>query len=85
MTTLQEQFAQAQADYKALPELSSTTKLKAYALAKQGSIGDVEGPQPAATDDLRRSKWDAWNALKGTSKETAQEKYIELVQEFSKR
>lgn len=31
-----------------------------------------------------RAKWDAWNALKGTSKEDAMKKYIELVNEAIK-
>jgi choline-glycine betaine transporter len=26
-----------------------------------------------------RAKWDAWNALKGTSKEAAMQKYIDLL------
>jgi hypothetical protein len=34
--------------------------------------------------DSRRSKWDAWKALKGTSKEDAKRSYVEAVQQVSR-
>lgn len=47
--SLQEQFAQAQADSKNLPERpDNMTLLKIYALYKQGSSGDATGERPAS-------------------------------------
>ena len=66
MSTLNEQFEQAVADSKNLPERpDNMTMLKLYALYKQGSTGDVDGKRPGFTDMVGRAKWDAWNELKG--------------------
>lgn len=79
--TLQSQFAQAQADAKTLSERpDNMTMLKLYSLYKQGSSGDVQGECPEMTDFVRWAKWDAWNKLKGTSTEAAQQQYIDLVE-----
>jgi acyl-CoA-binding protein len=81
--SLQEQFAQAQADSKNLSERpDNMTLLKIYALYKQGSAGDVEGSRPGFTDMVGRAKYDAWAALKGTSQEDAQQQYIDLIEEL---
>lgn len=78
--TLQTQFDQAVADSKNLPERpDNMTLLKIYALFKQASTGDVEGKRPGFTDMVGRAKFDAWDALKGTSKETAMQQYIDLI------
>jgi diazepam-binding inhibitor (GABA receptor modulator, acyl-CoA-binding protein) len=79
--SLQEQFAQAQLDSKNLPERpDNMTLLKIYALFKQGSTGDVTGERPGFTDMVGRAKWDAWNELKGTGAEEAQQQYIDLIE-----
>jgi diazepam-binding inhibitor (GABA receptor modulating acyl-CoA-binding protein) len=81
--TLQAQFEQAQADSKNLSERpDNLTLLKIYALFKQGSAGDAEGKRPGFTDMVGRAKWDAWDALKGTSKEDAMQQYIDLIGEL---
>jgi len=81
--SVQEQFQQAQADSKNLPERpDNMTLLKIYALFKQGSTGDVEGDRPGFTDMVGRAKYDAWAALKGTSQEEAQQQYIDLIEEL---
>jgi len=81
--SLQEQFQQAQADSKNLPERpDNMTLLKIYALFKQGSVGDVEGSRPGFTDMVGRAKYDAWAGLKGTSKEDAIQQYIDLIEEL---
>lgn len=81
--SIQEQFAQAQADSKKLPERpDNMTLLKIYALFKQGSTGDVQGDRPGFTDMVGRAKYDAWAALKGTSQEEAQQQYIDLIEEL---
>ncbi|GAB2868293.1 acyl-CoA-binding protein [Pseudoduganella ginsengisoli] len=81
--SLQEQFDQAMADSKNLPERpDNMTLLKIYALYKQGSTGDVEGSRPGFTDMVGRAKYDAWANLKGTAKEDAQQQYIDLIEEL---
>lgn len=81
--SLQSQFDQAVADSKNLPERpDNMTLLKIYALFKQASAGDVEGSRPGFTDMVGRAKYDAWDALKGTSKEDAMQKYVDLITEL---
>ena len=83
MSTLNEQFEQAVADGKNLPERpDNMTMLKLYSLYKQGSTGDVDGKRPGFTDMVGRAKWDAWNELKGQSTEEAQQAYIDLVEDL---
>ena len=81
--SLQEQFDQAQADSKDLSERpDNMTLLKMYALYKQASTGDAEGKRPGFSDMVGRAKFDAWEALKGTSKDEAMQQYIDLVEEL---
>lgn len=81
--SLQDQFTQAQADSKNLPERpDNMTLLKIYALFKQGSAGDVTGDRPGFTDMVGRAKYDAWEQLKGTSKEYAMQQYVDLIEEL---
>ena len=81
--TLQARFEQAQADSKNLPERpDNMTLLRIYALYKQASGGDVQAERPGFTDMVGRAKWDAWNALKGTSKEEAMRQYVDLIAEL---
>ncbi|WP_423709891.1 acyl-CoA-binding protein [Undibacterium sp. WLX3042] len=78
--SLQEQFNQALADSKNLPERpDNMTLLKIYALYKQGSTGDVTGDRPGMTDFVGRAKFDAWAGLKGTTQEAAMQQYIDLI------
>ncbi|WP_420475823.1 acyl-CoA-binding protein [Noviherbaspirillum sp. ST9] len=78
--SLQSQFNQAVADSKNLPERpDNMTLLKIYALFKQASAGDVDGKRPGFTDMVGRAKYDAWDALKGTSKDDAMQQYVDLV------
>ena len=81
--SLSDQFTQAQADSKNLPERpDNMTLLKIYALFKQASSGDANGERPGFTDMIVRAKWDAWHALAGTSQEAAQQQYIDLINEL---
>ena len=81
--SLQEQFAQAQAESKNLPDRpDNMTLLKIYALYKQGASGDATGERPGMTDFVNRAKFDAWAALKGTSQEDAMQQYIDLIEEL---
>jgi len=81
--SLQEQFVQAQADSKNLPERpDNMTLLKIYALYKQGASGDATGERPGFTDMIGRAKFDAWAALKGTSQEDAMQQYVDLIEDL---
>ena len=78
--SLQSQFDQAVLDSKNLPERpDNMTLLKIYALFKQASSGDANGDRPGFTDMIGRAKYDAWDALKGTSKEDAMQQYVDLI------
>ena len=80
MTQLKQQFDQAVAQSKQLPERpDNMTLLQIYALYKQASVGDVDGDRPGFTDLVGRAKWDAWNNLKGTSTDDAMQQYIDLI------
>ncbi len=81
--SLQEQFDQALADSKNLPERpDNMTLLKIYALYKQASAGDAEGKRPGFTDMVGRAKFDAWDALKGTAKDDAMQQYVDLIDDL---
>ena len=81
--SLQDQFTQAQADSKNLPERpDNMTLLKIYALFKQASNGDACGERPGFTDMVGRAKFDAWAELKGASQDDAKQQYIDLIEEL---
>jgi diazepam-binding inhibitor (GABA receptor modulating acyl-CoA-binding protein) len=81
--SLHDQFTQAQADSKNLPERpDNMTLLKIYALFKQASNGDATGERPGFTDMIGRAKFDAWEQLKGTSQDDAKQQYIDLIEEL---
>ena len=83
MSTLNEQFEQAVADSKNLPEKpDNMTLLKIYSLYKQASAGDVEGKRPGFTDMVGRAKYDAWAALKGTARDEAMQQYVDLIDDL---
>ena len=83
MSILADQFQQAVADSKNLPERpDNMTMLKIYALYKQASAGDVEGERPGFTDMVGRAKWDAWNAVKGQSADEARQAYVDLIEDL---
>ena len=80
MSDLKVKFEAAAADSKKLAERpSNDVLLQMYGLYKQGSEGDCEGKRPGFTDMVGRAKYDAWAAIKGTSKNDAMKKYIALV------
>ncbi|HZV65113.1 MAG TPA: acyl-CoA-binding protein [Telluria sp.] len=81
--SLQEQFDQAMADSKNLPERpDNMTLLKIYALYKQASAGDAEGKRPGFSDMVGRAKFDAWDGLKGTAQDDAMQQYVDLIEEL---
>ena len=81
MSTLNEQFEQAVADSKSLPDKpDNATLLKLYALYKQASSGDAEGKRPGFGDMVGRAKFDAWAALKGKPADEAMQDYVDLIE-----
>lgn len=57
-------------------------KLQLYAFYKQALEGDVVGECPSLMHMIERSKWNAWNAIKGMSTSDAMRKYIAVVAEL---
>jgi diazepam-binding inhibitor (GABA receptor modulating acyl-CoA-binding protein) len=83
MSDLASRFQQAVADSKNLPERpDNATMLKLYALYKQATEGDVDGKRPGFTDMIGRAKWDAWNEIKGSTRDDAMERYVSLVEDL---
>jgi diazepam-binding inhibitor (GABA receptor modulator, acyl-CoA-binding protein) len=81
MADLKQQFEDAVAQSKSLPEKpDNMTLLKLYALFKQATSGDAEGKRPGFSDMVGRAKWDAWNAVKGQTKDAAMQAYVELIE-----
>ena len=84
MADLKKQFEAAAANSKNLSERpDNATLLKIYALYKQGSVGDNTDKKPGFGDMVGRAKRDAWNSLKGTSKDDAMQQYIDLIESLS--
>lgn len=78
--SLQTEFDAAQIASKNLEERpDNMTLLEIYALFKQATTGDVSGERPGFTDMVGRAKFDAWNGVKGLSKDEAMQKYVDLI------
>ncbi|MGH8124480.1 MAG: acyl-CoA-binding protein [Rhodanobacteraceae bacterium] len=76
-------FRQATEDVKRLPERpDNDTLLKLYALYKQATAGDANGPKPGFFDFVNTAKHEAWTRLRGMRTDEAQQKYIELVRQL---
>lgn len=81
---LQDDFDAAVANSKKLSERpDNQTLLKIYGLYKQATTGDNGEKKPGFGDMVGRAKWDAWNALKGTSQDDARQQYVELIRSLS--
>ena len=80
MSDLKTAFEAAVAATKELTQRpDNQTLLKLYGFYKQATEGDNATTKPGFSDLVGRAKWDAWNALKGTSADDAMQNYIELV------
>ena len=62
-----------------VPVCSTAACACTYLTMSQATVGDVEGSQPWAVQMEARAKWDAWNSVKGMSKEEAMSQYIAIV------
>jgi acyl-CoA-binding protein len=77
---LNEQFEDAVKRSKELSERPGDNDLlKIYALFKQAKEGDVSGERPGGFDFVAAAKYNAWDKLKGLSKEEAMQQYIDLI------
>jgi len=78
---IQELFDQAVARSKTLTEKpGNEVLLQLYSLYKQATEGDVNIDPPAnAFDFVGKAKYNAWEGLKGKSKEGAMQEYVDLV------
>jgi diazepam-binding inhibitor (GABA receptor modulator, acyl-CoA-binding protein) len=81
---LKEQFEKAAADSKNLPaKQDNETLLQLYSLYKQGTEGDVNTVAPGNPFDfVGRAKYEAWELLKGKTKEAAMGEYVALVEKL---
>ncbi|HEU4856393.1 MAG TPA: acyl-CoA-binding protein [Rhodanobacteraceae bacterium] len=81
---LDAEFRRATEDVKQLPSRpDNDTLLKLYALYKQATDGDVNGPKPGFFDFVNTAKYEAWTRLRGMQVSEARQKYIELVRQLA--
>ena len=81
---LQEKFEKAVADSKNLTEKpSNDILLKIYSLFKQATEGDVQGDRPGGFDFKAIAKYNAWNNLRGKSKDECMSEYVALIDSLS--
>ena len=80
MADLNATFEAAVAQSKNLSERpDNATLLKIYALYKKATAGDNTEKKPGFSDIVGRAKWEAWDKLKGTAADAAQQQYIDLI------
>lgn len=77
---MQELFEKAVTASKLLPSQTNDSLLLLYSLYKQATEGDVNVEKPTNFFDFPAiAKFNAWESLKGTAKDEAKQKYIDLV------
>ena len=72
-------FEDAAAEARTLRSLTNDDLLTLYKYYKQATIGDCNVDRPSLFNLEGKSKWDAWNSVKGLSQEEAKTKYIATV------
>lgn len=81
---LKQEFEGAILKAKGLSAQSNEVLLQFYSLYKQASEGDINIEKPTNFFDIAGvAKYNAWEALKGITKEAAMQKYIDLVKSLS--
>jgi len=63
---------------------SQSDQLDFYKYYKQATVGDVNTPRPGMLDFVGKAKWDAWNSVKGKSKQEAWAEYVKKLLEVLK-
>jgi acyl-CoA-binding protein len=78
---LKDKFDKAVTESKELPSRpDNETLLKIYSLYKQATEGDNNGEQPGMFDFVAKAKYEAWNKLKGVSKDDAMQQYVDTIE-----
>jgi diazepam-binding inhibitor (GABA receptor modulating acyl-CoA-binding protein) len=86
MSTLQQSFESAQNKVKNFTKRPNDDELlHLYGLFKQGTIGDINIPQPGMFAFKDKAKWNSWNEKKGMKKETAMQSYVDFVNTLEKQ
>ncbi|EUD68979.1 hypothetical protein C922_00670 [Plasmodium inui San Antonio 1] len=81
--TIADLFERCVCFINALPKtevLSLQDKLLLYKYFKQGTIGNCNIGAPSLFRLQERKKYEAWKSIENLSKEEAQKKYVETVQ-----
>ncbi|KTG35249.1 hypothetical protein cypCar_00034863 [Cyprinus carpio] len=79
----QAEFQKAAEEVKQLKTKPTDAEvLDIYGLYKQATLGDVNTARPGMFDFTGKTKWDAWDAKKGMSKDDAVKAYIAKVEEL---
>ena len=60
-------------------------KLTLYKYFKQATVGDINTARPGMLDFAGKAKWDAWNSVKGVSKNDAEIHYVKHVNDLIKQ
>ncbi|KAF7965952.1 hypothetical protein HWV62_2334 [Athelia sp. TMB] len=85
----QAKFEKAVATVQALPKdgpiKPTQDQQLVVCVASYRTIGDVNIPRPGMLDFVGKAKWDAWDSIKGTTKEEAWKKYVEQLLEILKQ
>lgn len=82
---MHELFEKAVIASKLLPSQTNDNLLLLYSLYKQATEGDVNVEKPTNFFDFPAiAKFNAWEGLKGTTKDDAKQKYIDLVASLAK-
>ncbi|KAF8740080.1 hypothetical protein AX14_008715 [Amanita brunnescens Koide BX004] len=58
---------------------SSDDQLHFYKHYKQVTVGDVNITRPGFMDFVGKQKWDAWDSVKGRSKEECRKAYVDKL------
>jgi len=82
MSNLINKFNEKITEVKTLESISDESKLYLYKYYKQATIGDINIERPGFFNLIGKTKWDAWNTIKGTSKEEAMNSYIQKVEDL---
>jgi diazepam-binding inhibitor (GABA receptor modulating acyl-CoA-binding protein) len=64
---------------------SNEELLQLYSLYKQATNGDCDTDRPSFWNYVAAAKWDAWDALCGTTKSDAEQRYVSLVEKLINR
>ena len=86
LTMPSEEFHTAAKEVRQLSKKPNNEQLlHLYALYKQATEGDNTTEKPGMFDLKGKAKWEAWNSLKGKSKEDAEAEYIKWVAELKEQ